>query len=175
MDSPKAALEWRQAQGFAPRIAPALNLKRSPSPDVTEPEPIPQPDPVAEAEDSDPRESVKTARQAERIAWKRLLDSSRRNENDELYRRANSAYIAARQNRMKAESDYREWKRQEGITLFLSEAETICAKPHQAAAQMLTVMPKQLSQRLVNQPAREIERTLAEWCDNLTEVIRAGI
>jgi hypothetical protein len=40
---------------------------------------------------------------------------------------------------------------------------------------MLAVMPKQLAPRLHNQPVREIERTLAEWCDGLAEVVRAGI
>jgi hypothetical protein len=181
ISSLQAANEWRGANCRTRKDAP--RPKDIPAPalppaddDPSVPPAVPQPDPVAEAAESDPRDSVKTARLAEKIAWKRLADATKRPEtSDEEYRRINAAYIAARQNRMKAESDYRDWKRQEGITLFLSEAQEICARPHQATAQMLAVMPKQLAPRLHNQPVREIERTLAEWCDGLAEVVRAGI
>jgi hypothetical protein len=174
LTSLQAASEWRTANCKPRRVEPPKRQDQPDEPDA--PAPVPHPDPVEEAKDSDPRESVKTARLAEKIGWKRLSDATRRTTtSDEEYRRINAAYIAARQNRMKAEADFRDWRRQEGITLFLSEAQEICARPHQAAAQMLAVMPKQLAPRLHNQPAREIERTLAEWCDNLADVIRRSI
>jgi hypothetical protein len=140
------------------------------------PSPPPVPDPVIDNKESDPRDSVRMARLAEKAAWARFAAAQKNpHTSPDEFRRINAAYIAARQNRMKAEQDFRDWRKAEGITLFLSEAQEICARPHQAAAHMLTTMPKQIAPRLVNQPIREIERTLADWCDGLAAVIREAI
>ena len=58
-----------------------------------------------------------------------------------------------------------------GELLEVSTAIEIYGKPHQTAGTMLGGMPKQIAPRLVGQPVREIERTLAEWCDTLAAQI----
>ena len=163
----------------APIPQPQAEVAPDPQPASVPPPPPPpsaEPDPVAESRESDPRDSVRMARLAEKAAWSRFAAAQKSSlTSPDEFRRINAAYIAARQNRMKAEEDFREWRRQEGITLFLSEAQEICARPHQAVAQMLSVGPKQLAPRLYGQPIREIERTLIEWADSLSAIIRKSI
>jgi hypothetical protein len=44
-----------------------------------------------------------------------------------------------------------------------------------AARGMIEIMPKNLAPRIYGQSQREIERTLSQWCDRLTETIRSKI
>jgi len=132
-------------------------------------------EPPPDRDESDPNESVKMARLAEKAAWRRFAKSEKEGDDAETHRKVQAAYIAARVNRVKAETDLREWKRIEGITLYYSEAQEIIAKPHQLVAQMLSSMPKQLAPRLVNQKIKQIEDVLAKWCDSVAETIRQGI
>ena len=169
VDSPMSPKKEAPAK-LPPPVEPELQ------PAVQPPEPTPKPDPVAEAKESDPRDSVKMARLAEKVAWNRFSQAQKSaSTTQEEFRKINQAYISARANRMKAEQDFRDWRRQEGITMFLSEAQEICARPHQSVAHMLASMPKQLAPRLAGQPIKEIEHTLAQWCDDVLEVIRQGI
>lgn len=127
-------------------------------------------------DESNPELSVKLARQAEKTAWNRLSQAQKvAGLSSEEFRKVNATYISARQNRMRAENDYKDWKRVEGITLYLSEAQLLIAKPHQLCAQLLQAMPKQLSARLCGQSVKEIETILVEWCDNLASTIQQGI
>jgi hypothetical protein len=59
--------------------------------------------------------------------------------------------------------------------LYFDEAREIASRPHVAARGMIEIMPKNLAPRLYNQPQKAIEKTLAEWCDRLTETIRSKI
>jgi hypothetical protein len=62
-----------------------------------------------------------------------------------------------------------------GELIELATARDILSAPHLAAGTMLAGMPKQLAPRLVGQPIREVERTLAEWADNLLDTLRRAV
>lgn len=126
-------------------------------------------------EDNTPRQSLRRARMAEKVGYNELVQTKRNGGSIEDIRKANQIYITSRNNRHKAERDFKEWQRDEGILLFFDEAKDIASRPHIAAKQMLEVMPKTLATRLYNQPQKAIERTLSEWADSLTEIIRKAI
>jgi hypothetical protein len=77
--------------------------------------------------------------------------------------------------REKARQDRARFLRDQRITLYLSEAELIFGKAHQLVATMLAGMPKQIAPRLVGQPQREVERTLADWVDEVMGAIRTNL
>ena len=142
-----------------------------PPPQLTRDHTSPEPD----DENNDPRQSLRRARKAELVGFNELAQCKRNGGSIEDIRKANSIYIAARNNRYKAEKDFKEWQRSEGILLFFDEARDIVSRPHVAVKQTLDIMPKTLAPRLYNQPQKAIEQTLADWVDNLTALIRAGI
>lgn len=147
--------------------APATPPPPPVSNDTTAPEP--------DDEDNTPRQSLRRARLAEKVGYNELVLCKRNGGSHEDIRKANSTYIASRNNRIKAERDFRDWQRLESITLFLDEAREIYGRPHQAERQVLEVMPKTLAARLVNQPQKAIESTLADWVDRLIELRRNSI
>jgi hypothetical protein len=131
--------------------------------------------PEPDDEDNTPRQSLRRARLAEKVGYNELVICKRNGGSVEDIRKANQIYIASRNNRIKAEKDFRDWQRQEAITLFYDEARDITSRPHITAKQLLEVMPKTLATRLHGQPQKTIEATLAEWADNLTTIIRKAI
>jgi hypothetical protein len=144
-------------------------------PPVAKPQPVTTPAhdaPEPDDDDNTPRQSLRRARLAEKVGYNELVLCKRNGGSIEDIRKANSIYIAARNNRHKAERDFKEWQRAEGILLYFDEAKEIAGRPHVAAKQMLEVMPKSLAPRLFGQPQKAIEAALSEWCDSLTEVIR---
>jgi phage terminase Nu1 subunit (DNA packaging protein) len=62
-----------------------------------------------------------------------------------------------------------------GELLTLAEAREICARPHQAVAHILATLPRTLAMRLHSLPVREIERTLAQSCDEIMQLLRESI
>lgn len=152
----------------------------APSPDVPA-DPLPptrgrtipaHSDPEPDDEDNTPRQSLRQARLAEKVGYNELVICKRNGGSIEDIRKANQVYISSRNNRHKAERDFKEWQQQEGILLYFDEARDIAGRPHVAAKQMLEVMPKSLAPRLHGQPQKSIEKTLADWADKLTETIR---
>jgi len=131
--------------------------------------------PEPDDDNNDPRQSLRRARKAELVGFNELAQCKKNGGSIEDIRKANSIYIAARNNRYKAEKDFKEWQRQESILLYFDEARDLVSRPHVAVKQTLDVMPKTLAPRLYNQPQKAIEQTLADWVDNLTSMIRAGI
>jgi hypothetical protein len=187
-----AAQAWRETnapprakrgqRGEAPP-PPKLSKVAEP-PRVSEPAdplPVPPPPPVHDSapepddEDNTPRQSLRRARLAEKVGYNELVICKRNGGSVEDIRKANQIYIASRNNRIKAEKDFKDWQRQEAITLFYDEARDITSRPHITAKQLLEVMPKTLATRLHGQPQKTIEATLAEWADNLTTIIRKAI
>ena len=152
----------------------------APSPDTTADPPPPvrartipaHSDPEPDDEDNTPRQSLRQARLAEKVGYNELVICKRNGGSIEDIRKANQVYISSRNNRHKAERDFKEWQQQEGILLYFDEARDIAGRPHVAAKQMLEVMPKSLAPRLHGQPQKSIEKTLADWADKLTETIR---
>ncbi|MFZ9920947.1 MAG: hypothetical protein ACO3FQ_07295, partial [Terrimicrobiaceae bacterium] len=153
---------------------------------VAEPLPVPPPpaaadptprasDPEPDDEDNTPRQSLRRARLAEKVGYNELVMCKRNGGSIEDIRKANAIYIAARNNRHKAERDFKEWQRQESILLYFDEARDITSRPHIAVRQTLEVAAKTLAPRLHGQPQKSIEKTLAEWIDNLTTIIRKAI
>ena len=128
-----------------------------------------------EEANNDPRQSLRRARRAELVGYNELLKCQKSGGSVEDFRKANSVYISSRNNRIKAEKDFKDHQRQESILLYFDEARDITSRPHLAAAQMLAGMPKTLAPRLVGQPQKAIETTLVEWADTLSGVIRKGI
>jgi hypothetical protein len=187
-----AAQAWRESnapprakrgQRGTPPPPPKLSKVAEP-PRVSEPpEPLPVPPPPAvhdsapepDDEDNTPRQSLRRARLAEKVGYNELVICKRNGGSVEDIRKANQIYIASRNNRIKAEKDFKDWQRQEAITLFYDEARDITSRPHITAKQLLEVMPKTLATRLHGQPQKTIEATLAEWADNLTTIIRKAI
>jgi hypothetical protein len=146
-----------------------------------EPLPVPPPPPVHDSapepddEDNTPRQSLRRARLAEKVGYNELVLCKRNGGSVEDIRKANSIYIASRNNRIKAEKDFKDWQRQEAITLFFDEARDITSRPHIAVRQTLEVAAKTLAPRLHGQPQKAIEKTIAEWIDGLTALIRQSI
>jgi len=150
----------------SPRVSPPP-VAADPMPRASDPEP--------DDEDNTPRQSLRRARLAEKVGYNELVLCKRNGGSIEDIRKANAIYIAARNNRHKAERDFKEWQRQESILLYFDEARDICSRPHIAVRQTLEVAAKTLAPRLHGQPQKTIEKTLAEWIDNLTGLIRASI
>jgi hypothetical protein len=187
-----AAQAWRESnapprakrgQRGTPPPPPKLSKVAEPPrvPEPAEPLPVPPPPAVHDSapepddEDNTPRQSLRRARLAEKVGYNELVICKRNGGSVEDIRKANQIYIASRNNRIKAEKDFKDWQRQEAITLFYDEARDITSRPHITAKQLLEVMPKTLATRLHGQPQKTIEATLAEWADNLTTIIRKAI
>lgn len=184
--SVSAAQAWREVNA-KPRAKKGQAGIAPPPPKATEPPkhtgPLPPIEPVAvkasdpepDDDDNTPRQSLRRARLAEKVGYNELVMCKRNGGSIEDIRKANSIYIAARNNRHKAERDFKEWQRAESILLYFDEAKEIAGRPHIAAKQMLEVMPKTLAPRLHGQPQKTIEKTLAEWADGLTGLIRKAL
>ena len=186
-----AAQAWRETnapprakrgQRGDPPPAPKLSKVTEPPrvSKVAEPLPVPPPPPAHDSpepddEDNTPRQSLRRARTAEKVGYNELVLCKRNGGSIEDIRKASSLYIASRNNRIKAEKDFKEWQRQESILLYFDEARDIASRPHIAAKQLLEVMPKTLAPRLYGQPQKSIETTLGDWADTLTEIIRKKI
>ena len=179
VNSASAAQAWREVNA-KPRAKKGQAGEAPPKPKIEEPKPQPVTTPAHDApepddDDNTPRQSLRRARLAEKVGYNELVLCKRNGGSIEDIRKANSIYIAARNNRHKAERDFKEWQRAEGILLYFDEAKEIAGRPHVAAKQMLEVMPKSLAPRLFGQPQKAIEAALSEWCDSLTEVIRKAL
>jgi hypothetical protein len=182
-----AAQAWRESNA-PPRAKrgqagtpPPPPKRPKPDPKV-QAEPLPDPPPEESAtstppdeKNNDPRQSLRRARIAEMAGYNQLVQVQKNGGSIEDFRKANSVYIHSRNNRIKAEKDFRDWQRDQGILLYFDEAREIASRPHVAARGMIEIMPKNLAPRLFNQPQKAIEKTLAEWCDRLTETIRSKI
>lgn len=185
-DSASAAQAWRETNA-KPRAKKGQAGSPPPPPKIIEPPkftgPLPEVEPVAvkstdpepDDDDNTPRQSLRRARLAEKVGYNELVLCKRNGGSIEDIRKANAIYIAARNNRYKAERDFKDWQRQEGILLYFDEAKELAGRPHIAAKQMLEVMPKTLAPRLHGQPQKAIEKTLAEWADTLTSIIRKAL
>jgi len=187
-NSVSAAQAWREINA-PPRARRGFAGTPPPEPRLPEPDPMvqsaPLPEPPPKTRDAegpdpeeaqnDPRQSLRRARRAELVGYNELLKCQKVGGSVEDFRKANSVYVSARNNRIKAEKDFRDHQRQESILLYFDEARDIASRPHLAAKQMLDGMPKTLAPRLHGQSQKAIETTLIEWADNLTEVIRKGI
>jgi len=154
-----------------PVVSDPGTITETPPPVLTRDHSAPEPD----EDNNDPRQSLRRARKAELVGYNELVLCKKNGGSVEDIRKANSIYIAARNNRYKAERDFKEWQRQESILLYFDEARDIVTRPHIAVKQTLDIMPKTLAPRLFNQPQKAIEQTLADWVDNLTTLIRGGI
>ena len=160
-----------QEMSAIPEVITSAPIPEAAPPVLTRDHSAPEPD----EDNNDPRQSLRRARKAELVGYNELVLCKKNGGSVEDIRKANSIYIAARNNRYKAEKDFKEWQRQESILLYFDEARDIVTRPHVAVKQTLDIMPKTLAPRLFNQPQKAIEQTLADWVDNLTALIRAGI
>ena len=174
---PRAKRGQRGTPPPAPKVAKPPSAPATPPASLndTPPPPPTHSSPEPDDEDNTPRQSLRRARLAEKVGYNELVICKRNGGSIEDIRKANSTYISSRNNRVKAEKDFKDWQRQEAITLFYDEARDITSRPHITAKQLLEVMPKTLATRLHGQPQKTIEATLAEWADNLTTIIRQGI
>jgi len=165
-----------------PEVAPPL--KRMPPAKVDlspaeQPPPAPTQEPSNHDEPTDddntPRQSLRRARLAEKVGYNELVLTKRNGGSIEDIRKANQIYITSRNNRHKAERDFKEWQRDEGILLFLDEARDITGRAHIAAKQLLESMPKTLAPRLAGMSQKQVEKMLSEWADTITSVMRNAI
>lgn len=170
MHSTQAAQAWREVNA-KPR---ARKGQPHPSPAAPTPAAIAPPAELeVQAEvGNTPKDSLQRARLAEVNGYRQLMACQEAGGSLDELKKANGIYIAARNNRHRAERDFLEWQRQEKIILFFDEAQEIAARPHRAAKPMLESMPKTLAPRLYGQSQKAIEKTLADWCDNLAGVLR---
>ena len=184
VSSVESARAWRESNakprakrghaGTAPPVPPPPVPSDAPLPDA----PPPTRDtagPDAEEANNDPRQSLRRARRAELVGYNELLKCQKNGSSVEDFRKANSVYVSGRNNRVKAEKDFKEHQRQESILLYFDEARDITSRPHLACKNMLDGLPKTLAPRLAGQPQKAIEKTLAEWADTVLAVIRKGI
>jgi hypothetical protein len=177
---PRAKRGQRGTPPPAPKVAEPPSSPATPPASLNDTPPPPPPpvydsSPEPDDEDNTPRQSLRRARLAEKVGYNELVICKRNGGSIEDIRKANQTYISSRNNRVKAEKDFKDWQRQEAITLFYDEARDITSRPHISAKQLLEVMPKTLAPRLHGQPQKTIEASLAEWADNLTTIIRQAI
>jgi type IV secretory pathway VirB10-like protein len=176
---PRAKRGQRGTPPPAPKVAEPPSSPATPPASLNDTPPPPPPvydsAPEPDDEDNTPRQSLRRARLAEKVGYNELVICKRNGGSIEDIRKANSTYISSRNNRVKAEKDFKDWQLQERKLLFFDEARDITSRPHIAAKQLLEVMPKTLAPRLHGQPQKTIEASLAEWADNLTTIIRQGI
>lgn len=176
---PRAKRGQRGTPPPAPKVAEPPSTPATPPASLNDTPPPPPPvydsAPEPDDEDNTPRQSLRRARLAEKVGYNELVICKRNGGSIEDIRKANSTYISSRNNRVKAEKDFKDWQLQERKLLFFDEARDITSRPHIAAKQLLEVMPKTLAPRLHGQPQKTIEASLAEWADNLTTIIRQGI
>jgi hypothetical protein len=128
------------------------------------------------AEDAATLRSLQAARKLERVAEHevgKLAKSPHASPDD--FRRASSTLIQARGNAERARRDRQTFLREAGEVLFLSEAQEAATAVHNAAAITIGNMSKQLAPRLVNQPQKAIERTLADFADRLLQTLRTSL
>jgi hypothetical protein len=179
VNSASAAQAWREVNA-KPRAKKGQAGEAPPKPKIEEPKTAPvtaqaHDAPEPDDDDNTPRQSLRRARLAEKVGYNELVLCKRNGGSIEDIRKANSIYIAARNNRHKAERDFKEWQRAEGILLYFDEAKEIAGRPHVAVKQTLEIAAKTLAPRLYGQPQKAIENALAEWIDNLTTLIRQSI
>jgi len=176
---PRAKRGQRGTPPPAPKVAEPPSAPATPPASLNDTPPPPPPvydnSPEPDDEDNTPRQSLRRARLAEKVGYNELVICKRNGGSIEDIRKANSTYISSRNNRVKAEKDFKDWQLQERKLLFFDEARDITSRPHIAAKQLLEVMPKTLAPRLHGQPQKTIEASLAEWADNLTTIIRQAI
>ena len=176
---PRAKRGQRGTPPPAPKVAEPPSVPATPPASLNDTPPPPPPvydsTPEPDDEDNTPRQSLRRARLAEKVGYNELVICKRNGGSIEDIRKANSTYISSRNNRVKAEKDFKDWQLQERKLLFFDEARDITSRPHIAAKQLLEVMPKTLAPRLHGQPQKTIEASLAEWADNLTTIIRQAI
>jgi type IV secretory pathway VirB10-like protein len=176
---PRAKRGQRGTPPPAPKVAEPPSSPATPPASLNDTPPPPPPvydsTPEPDDEDNTPRQSLRRARLAEKVGYNELVICKRNGGSIEDIRKANSTYISSRNNRVKAEKDFKDWQLQERKLLFFDEARDITSRPHIAAKQLLEVMPKTLAPRLHGQPQKTIEASLAEWADNLTTIIRQAI
>lgn len=176
---PRAKRGQRGTPPPAPKVAEPPSAPATPPASLNDTPPPPPPvydsAPEPDDEDNTPRQSLRRARLAEKVGYNELVICKRNGGSIEDIRKANSTYISSRNNRVKAEKDFKDWQLQERKLLFFDEARDITSRPHIAAKQLLEVMPKTLAARLHGQPQKTIEASLAEWADNLTTIIRQAI
>ena len=116
-----------------------------------------------------PKLSLDRAIAAEDAAHQKLKQIELGGGSIEDYRKANTVYISARNNRVKAQKDFDEWQRMQQITIFTSEGLELLQRILLPVRQMAEVMPKTMSARLAMQPQKVIEKTLFEWSARLIE------
>ena len=172
VSSVEAAQAWRETNA-PPRPSRA---KHGATVKFTEPKkPVPTEPPAASGEispskedaDNDPRQSLRRARRAEADADRVLQEVKATNVSIEDYRKANAVYVASRNNRNKAEQDFRSWQRDEGITLFVDEAKELFVRPLAVLKQALDSAPKTLGLRCNSQSPKIAEDALTEWIDSV--------
>lgn len=197
--SVQSAQAWREVYakprakrgmaGIAPPAPKPIKTYRMDSPpesklvefEVPESPPIDTDDEVDESEcqqdpsdkDNSARESRRRARLAEGRA-NRLLTKMQHASMEDV-QKAYRVYIAARNNRNKADQDFKQWQRDEGILLFYDEAKDIASRPHIALKQMLEGGAKTIAPRLVGMPQKSIEKILGDHFAKMTEVARQSI
>ena len=175
---PRAKRGHRGTPPPAPKISAPPAIHTAPPVsfnDTPPPPPAHDSGPEPDEEDNTPRQSLRRARLAEKVGYNELVLCKRNGGSIEDIRKANTIYIASRNNRIKAEKDFKDWQLQERKLLYFDEARDIISRPHITAKQLLEVMPKTLAPRLHGQPQKTIEASLAEWADNLTTIIRQAI
>lgn len=175
VNSTDSAQAWRETnakprakRGQAGSRPPAVKFTKTEKATVTERQPSPvEISPSKEDADNDPRQSLRRARRAEADADRVLQEVKATNVSIEDYRKANAVYVASRNNRNKAEQDFRAWQRDEGITLFVDEAKELFVRPLSVLKQALDSAPKMLGLRCNSQSPKIAEEALTEWIDSV--------
>ena len=119
---PRAKRGQRGEPPPPPKVAREPRPTPQPAPEVSNDTPPPPraPEPDTADEDNTPLQSLRRAKLAEKLGYNELVLCKRNGGSIEDLRKANSIYIAARNNRHKAERDYREWQRSALWRLFLA-------------------------------------------------------
>jgi hypothetical protein len=175
VNSIDSAQAWRETnakprakRGQAGSPPPAVKFQAAKlSAPIEKPEPVCEIPATKEDADNDPRQSLRRARRAEADADRVLQEVKATNVSIEDYRKANAVYVASRNNRNKAEQDFRAWQRDEGITLFVDEAKELFVRPLSVLKQALDSAPKMLGLRCNPQSPKLAEEALTEWIDSV--------
>jgi hypothetical protein len=175
-----AAQAWRETNA-PPRAKRGQRGTPPPAPKVVEPPSAPATPPVS-LNDTKPMQSANTPKlsldraiEAEDSAHHKLKEIELCGGSIEDYRKANAVYIAARNNRVRAQKDYDEWQRLQQITIFTSEGLEFLNRILTPGRQMAEIMPKNMAPRLAMQPQKVVEKALFEWSARLIESMKDQI
>ncbi len=124
-----------------------------------------------EDESDNPYDALRAAKEAEKISRNQLRELAQLSTRDAVeLDRAQRTFGFAQRHRMWMEKEVRQWKRENGITLYLEEAKKIFGTSMNSLERLLKIMPRNLAARCVSPETSE--RYIKEYCERIRKAMQ---